>query len=298
MLTLLLLSLLWGSAFLMNDYVVEGFEPFTVVAGRLAIAGLALSTVLLMTGRSLPARSNWALLVVIAVVNNVAPFTLITWAQQHIESSLAATLIATMPLITFVIAAAMGAEAPTPEKGAGVVVGFIGAAVLIGPSLDDVTSSSALGELAVVAASLCYALGTIISREWLRGEPVALAWGQIAIGAVVAAPLALLFEGVPDGGAPASAWTALAGLGLFSSAAAYILFFSLIQRMPATNVAIVSYLIPVVATLLGWLVLGEDIGLSLLLGLALIVGGMMAVNGSARAWLTRAPRSEAPAAGG
>lgn len=297
-LTLVFLSLLWGSAFLMNHYVVEGFEPFTVVAGRLALAGVALSVALRLTGRALPPRGAWPLLVVLGAVNNVAPFALITWAQTHITSSLAATLVATMPLMTLIIAVGIGSETGTFEKAGGVAVGFVGAAVLLGPGLDDVTNSSTLGQLAVLLASLCYAIGTILSRERLRGEPVALAWGQVVFGAIIAAPLALAIEGVPGFDAPAKSWGALVSLALFSSALAYILFFQLIQRVAATNVAIVSYLIPVVATLLGWIVLDEPIGPRLLVGLVLIIGGMMAVNGTLRAWLARMPHGEAPAAGG
>lgn len=288
-LTLLILSLLWGSAFLMNHLVVEGFDPLTVVAGRLALAGVALTLALRLTGRALPPRSAWPLLIVLGAFNNVAPFTLITWAQEHITSSLAATLVATMPLMTFILAVGVGSESGTVEKAGGVAIGFVGAAILLGPSLEDVTNSNTLGQLAVLLASACYAASTILSRERLRGEPIALAWGQVVFGAIIAVPLALAFEGAPDWGAPVKSWGALVSLALLSSALAYIIFFTLIQRVAATNVSIVSYLIPVVATLLGWVFLDEPIGARLALGLVLIVGGMMAVNGSLRAWLARAP---------
>ncbi len=284
---LFVLSLIWGSAFLLNDVVVEEMPPVVTVAGRLIIAAVMLTTMALVSGRGWPPRAMWPVLLALAVVNNVMPFTLITWAQQYITSSLAATLNATMPLFTFVLAVGIGSERGDLQRAAGVVVGFAGTAILIGPDITDLTNSNTLGELAVIAGALCYAVGTIIARQKLRGDPIVLASGQMIFAAAVAIPLTLAVDGVPNTDVSLKAAMALLALGVFSSGVAYIIFFTLIQRVSATNVALVSYMIPVVATLLGWLILDEKIGLNLFVGLTLIIAGMVAVNGGAGALFRR-----------
>ncbi len=296
---LLLLSLIWGSAFLMIGVAVDDVAPLTMVAGRLILAGAMLTVIALVMGKGLPPRSTWGVLLVMAVLNNALPFTLITWAQQHITSSLAATLNATMPLFTFVIAAAIGSERATPERSIGLVVGFIGAAVVMGPDVTDLTSSSTLGELAVIAGSLGYAASTIVARQKASGDPVVLSSGQMVIGALIMLPVALIFDGRPDPDISAKAALSWAGLGVFSSGFAYIIYFTLIQRVSATSVALVSYLIPIVATVLGWAVLDEAIGVNLFAGMALIIAGMMLVNGTLRGLLAwGSPRSRGDAEGG
>ncbi len=289
---LLLLSLVWGSAFLFNRAVVQDISPLTVVAGRLMIATIVLVPAALITRSAMPPRASWPALAFMATFNNVVPFTLITAAQEHISSSLAATLIGTMPLFTLVVTWLFATEQPDLEKVAGLLIGFVGAVVLIGPDLRDFTDANTLGELAVLAASVCYAASTVVARQYARGEPLALAGGSMVIGAVMAAPLALIFDGVPDADVSAKAALALLALGTLSSGLAYIIFFTLVQRIAATEVAVVSYLIPIVATVLGWLVYDEKIGVNLFVGLALILAGVMTVNGSVRLLARRANRGE------
>ena len=279
---LLLLSLLWGAAFLFNNEVVRSVPPLTVVAGRLIIASCLLVPMALLRARVMPSRNVWPSLAFTALFNNVIPFTLITSAQEHISSSLAATLIGTMPLFTLGFAIMLATERPDREKIAGLIIGFVGAIVVIGPSLGDFTNSDTIGQLAVVAASACYAISTIVARQYARGAPLALAAGQMVIGAAVALPLALLIDGAPSIDIPAKAGASWLALGLLSSGLAFIIFFTLVQRVAATQLSVVSYLIPIVATLLGWLVLDETIGVNLFAGLVLIVIGVMATSGSLR----------------
>ena len=193
------------------------------------------------------------------------PFSLITWSEEHIASSLAATINATMPLFTFAIAIALSVERPTFDRALGLFVGFVGAVVLVNPSLSDLTSSSTLGEFAVIAASASYALSTVLARDRLNvGDPLAFAAGQVAAGAIIAVPLALIIDGTPHLHLSAGAALSWVALGLVCTAVAYVIFFSLVQRISATQVALVSYIIPVVATILGWAALGEHIGYTLL----------------------------------
>ena len=282
---LLLLSLVWGAAFLFNGEVVGSVPPLTVVAGRLSIAACLLVPVALLRQRSIPQPGIWPVLVFMALFNNVIPFTLITAAQEHISSSLAATLVGTMPLFTLVFAIALGTERPGAEKVAGLVIGFLGAVVVIGPSLGDFTDSNTVAQLAVIAASACYAIATVVARKYARGDPLGMAAGQMVVGAVAALPLAFAIDGAPSFDIPLKAAFAWLALGLLSTGLAYIIFYALVQRLAATQVSMVSYLIPIVATVLGWLVLSETIGISLFVGLVLILIGVVAANGSLRSMI-------------
>ena len=291
---LLLLGIIWGAAFLFINVVVDDVPPLTVVAGRMLLAAAALLVVLAATGRGMPARSLWPLLVVLGVINNVLPFALITWSEQHIASSLAATLNATMPLFTFAIAVALAVERPSVDRALGLVVGFAGAIVLLNPSFGDLTSSSALAEFAVIAASACYALATVLARDRLHeGDPLAFAAGQLTAGAVIATPLALAVDGTPHLHVGAGAALSWAALGIVCTAVAYVIFFRLVQRISATQVALVSYIIPIVGTLLGWAALGEHVGWTLIAGLVLILAGLAIVNGTSRTLLDRALHRDA-----
>ncbi len=285
---LVLLGIIWGSAFLFINVVVAEVPPLTVVAGRLLLATALLLAVLRATGRPLPSRSTWPVLVFLGAVNNVLPFSLITWAELRVTSSLAATLNATMPLFTFVIAIVLAVERPTFDRSLGLVIGFAGALIIINPSLHDVTGSNTLAEFAVIAASAAYGWSTVVARDRLhQGDPIAFAAGQLAAGACIAVPLALIIDGTPHLHVAAGAALSWAALGVVCSALAYIIFFSLVQRISATQVSLVSYIIPIVATLLGWAALGERIGFTLIGGLALILLALAIVNGNLRALLHR-----------
>lgn len=284
---LVVLACIWGSAFTLITVVIDESDPLTIVAGRLVIGAVFMGLLALALGKGLPARSMWPVLLLLAVTNNILPFALITWAQEHIPSSLAATLNATMPLFTYLIAVAIASDRWTNERAAGVVVGFIGTAVLIGPDITEISSENTLAQFAVLVAALGYGGSTVIARERLHGEPIALSAAQLMFGAALSVPIALLAHGSLDVDVSAGAAVAWITLGIVPSGLAYIIFFGLIQRVSATSVSIVSYLIPVVATVLGWALLDERIGLNLFVGLALIIAGMAAVNGSLSPLLRR-----------
>ena len=293
---LLLLGVIWGSAFLFIDVAVGDVPPSTIVAGRLLLAALALLAFLRATGRPLPSRDVWPLLVFLGVMNNVLPFSLITWSEQHIASSLAATLNATMPLFTFMFAVGLRQERASLERGAGLVLGFAGALIIVNPGLHDFSSSSLVGEFAVIAAAASYGVSTVVARARFReGDPMSFAAGQLLAGAVIAIPIALAVDRAPHlhvSAAAALSWLALA---IACTAVAYVIFFDLVQRIAATQVALVSYIIPIVATVLGWAALGEHIGPGLIAGLVLILSALAIVNGNARQLVeafARTPRTQ------
>jgi drug/metabolite transporter (DMT)-like permease len=279
---ILLLSGCWGVAFLFIRVVVREVPPTTVVAGRLVLAAAIITPLAWRRDGVMPPRSTWPALLFLAVFNNVLPFVLITDAEQHISSSLAAAIVATMPLFTLIFAVAGRTERADVDKVAGLLTGFAGAVVLVGTDLADVTDSSTLAEFAVIAASASYAISTVVARERSSGDPLSLASGQMVMAAAIALPLAFLVDGRPDlavGWHAALSWL---GLGALSSGLAYVLFFLLIEDLPATQVAVVTYLVPLVAAVLGWAVLDERLGLNLFVGLTLIVVGVAAVNGTLR----------------
>ncbi|MDE3095054.1 MAG: EamA family transporter [Chloroflexota bacterium] len=280
---LLLLGVIWGSAFLFIRVAVRDVPPMTLVAGRLILAAAALLVLLRATGRAFPPRAAWPILLLLGVTNNVLPFVLVSWSEERIASALAGTLNATMPLFTFLIAVSLRQERLSVGRAAGLAVGFAGAFIIVSPTLGDLASANKVAEFAVIAASASYAFSTVAARAHLRaGDPVGSAAGQLVAGALVATPLALLVDRAPHLHASAGAAMSWIALGLLCSAFAYIIFFALVQRVGATQVALVSYVIPVVATVLGWAALGEHIGYGLIAGLALIFLALAMVNGNVR----------------
>jgi drug/metabolite transporter (DMT)-like permease len=290
---LILLSVIWGSAFMLVKVVLEEVPPLTLVAGRLSGAFLFLAFALLLTGRSLPrGRRPWRAFVVLGIVNNVFPFTLLTWGQQHIDSSLAAILTASMPLSTVVLAHFWINERLTIDRALGVLIGFGGVFLLIGADLRDLTESSTLGQLAIVGGVLGYAFGTVFARQYLQdADPVVTAAGQTLVGTAVVAPVALAADRPFDLSVSVKVGLAWGTLGVLSSAVAYLLFFSLIRRITATQASMVTYLIPITAVVLGALVLDERVGLNSFAGLAIIILGVWIVNGGGR-WLAERLRGE------
>jgi drug/metabolite transporter (DMT)-like permease len=299
---LVTLSVIWGSAFMLVKVVLEEVPPLTLVAGRLAGAVLFLTAVVALTRHAFPrTRQAWKAFLILGVGNNVWPFTLLTWGQQHIDSSLAATLTASMTLSTAVLAHVWIKERLTPDRALGLLVGFAGVFVLIGADLRDITSSSTLGQLAVIGGVQGYAFGTVFARRYLQdADSAATAAGQTLVGGLLMLPVALGADRPFDlhlGARHAIAW---ATLGVLASGAAYLLFFWLIRHVTATQASTVSYLIPITAVFLGALVLDERLGANSFAGLALVILGVWLVNGGI-VWLAqrrrRTPALEAGPAG-
>ncbi len=284
-LALLLLSAIWGSSYLFIAIGAEALPPVTLVAMRLLIGAAALQIVLRLRGIPLPGSPRvLAALAFMGLVNNIVPFTLITWAEtpgpQQIDSGLAAVLTAAVPIFTVIIAHfALKDERFTTLKAAGVTVGFVGVVVLMSPRLNGGIDQPLWGALAVVGAALSYAVAVTFSRRALsQVQPIVIGAMQMTWSALALIPIALLADRTSLAGVPARAWFAVAWLGLLGSGIAYILFFGLIQRVGATRTAIVTYLMPVVAVLLGAMFNQEPIHWTLIAGLALIVGGAALVN--------------------
>ncbi|MES2136501.1 MAG: DMT family transporter [Pseudomonadota bacterium] len=279
-----LLALIWGGAFFFIGVAVRHVPPLTYVALRLTLAAAAMWLFLKFKGQpiGLP-RQAWGSMLVLALLNNALPFTLFGWGQTHIASGLASILNATTPIWGVVVAHVLTHdERMTPRKIAGVLLGFGGVATMIGPSLLSSLGSSALAQLACVAASLSYALAAVWARRFRRlgFSPLSVTTGQLTAGALVMLAVSMLVDhpwrmAMP----PLTAWAAITTLALMCTAFGYVLYFRLIDRAGATNALLVTLLVPPVAILLGGLFLGEQLAPQDFLGLALIALGLAAIDG-------------------
>ena len=300
----LLLAAIWGSSFLFIKIGLdEGVGPLTIVSLRTLFASLLLGVVLLARGDRLPLQWDvWKRMAFLGVSNIVVPFALIAWGQQYIPSGLASILNAMVPLFTIVLAAvALADEHITVARLAGLGIGFGGVVLLALPSLEaaggDADAALAVaGMLAVVIAAIFYAIASVYTRRRLTGHaivkqpdgswrapsPSEISFGSAFSAFVIISLMAVLFER-PDGGLyalPSSglAWLAMVWLGALGTGVAYLLFFRLIERWGATRTTLVTYVIPVVAIALGFIVLGERLRPLELVGAALIIGGVVLVN--------------------
>jgi drug/metabolite transporter (DMT)-like permease len=291
-LILLVLALIWGGAFFFIGVAVRHVHPLTYVWLRLTIGAAGLWGWLAFKGErvSLP-REVWGSILLLALLNNAIPFTLFGWGQTHIASGLASILNATTPIWGVVVAHFLTRdERMSPRKAAGVLLGFGGVAVMIGPSILSSVGTSGLAQLACVAASLSYALAAVWARRFkkLGISPFSVTTGQLTAGAVVMLPMSMIVDrpwtqALP----PLSAWMAIAALALLCTAFGYVLYFRLIDRAGATNALLVTLLVPPVAILLGGLFLGETLAPQDFGGLALIALGLAAIDGRLLTSLSR-----------
>ena len=280
---LLFLALIWGAAFFFIHVAVTHVAPLTYVWLRLTIAAAGLLVWMRWKGEklSLP-LPVWGMMLVLALLNNVVPFALFGWAQQHIASGLASILNATTPIWGVVVAhIATSDERMTPAKLIGVVIGFAGVATMIGPDLLT-SGGSLLPQLACILASLCYALAGVWARRFkpMGLKPLKVATAQLLVGALVMTPVSLTVGQPWVGGSPSlTALGAITVLALGCTAFAYVLYFRLIDSAGAINATLVTLLVPPVAILLGALFLGEILTAGQFMGLAFIALGLAVIDG-------------------
>lgn len=294
-LLLLALSVLWGGSFLFIGIAVKELPPLTIVTLRVALAALALLVVVQVLGRGMPREpAAWRAFLGMGLLNNLVPFCLIVWGQTQIASGLASILNATTPLFGVVVAHLMTAdEKMTGNRLAGVLFGLAGVAVMVGPAALAGLGDRLLPQLAILGAALSYAFAGVFGRRFraLGLQPLQTAAGQVSASTLMLAPVALIVERpwtLPMPGAATLA--AVLALALLSTALAYILFFRILATAGATNLMLVTFLIPVSAILLGALVLGEVPQMRQFAGMALIGAGLLAIDGRVAA-LWRSPAS-------
>ena len=277
------LSILWGVSFLFGKVALAELPPFTLVLGRFGIAALALLLAVRLTGHRIPRSPRlWGGFFVLGALNSLIPFGLIAWGQVALTSGLASILNATTPLFTALVAHAWGDERLTSHRLTGVLVGFAGVCVLIGPGVLGHLGTHTLAELAILGAAVSYAFAGTYGRRFRALPPVVPVAGMMTTAAVMALPIALVVDRPWTLVVSPRTWAALLGLALLSTALGFVLYFRLLATAGATNVMLVTLLMPVVALLLGSLILGETVTGTALAGMALILAGLLVIDG--RLW--------------
>jgi drug/metabolite transporter (DMT)-like permease len=283
---------LWGGSFFFNGVVLRELPPFTVVFLRVTIAAIILLPGLWIYRLGFPrVFSDWKPFFAVALFNNVLPFSLIVTGQTYIPSGLASILNATTPLFTVAVMAAAGEEKLSARRVAGVIAGLIGVIILHGDHL-GFASGQGFGILLCLAGAFSYGISALIARRHLVDTPpLATATFQMlasvammtVVAGVVERPWQLPLPG-------ASTWLAVLGLAALSTALAYIVFFQILRRSGATNVMLVTLLIPVTAILLGYLALGESISLREIFGALVIGSALLLIDGRVlkitRGWIS------------
>jgi drug/metabolite transporter (DMT)-like permease len=293
---LLLLALLWGGSFFSAELALRELSPQTLVFFRVALAAMILHAVRFLRAPDdkMPRDGRfWAQLSLMGLLNNVLPFNLIFWGQTHIASGLAAVLNATTPVFGVLVAHALTAdEKLTRQKLAGVSAGLAGVVLVIGPpavgELGLRFSLALLAQLAVLAAACCYALAAVLGRRFRRYSPLVVASGQLTASATMMLPI-VLASGDAASVLSLSMTTigALLALALLSTAVAYWIYFHLLSSAGATNLLLVTFLIPITALLLGIGLLGERLTVEAAAGMAVIAAGLFVIDGRAFRYRSR-----------
>jgi drug/metabolite transporter (DMT)-like permease len=287
-----LLSVLWGGSFFFNGVVLRELPPLTLVLLRVALAAIILLPLLWVYRIDFPKGfSGWKPFFAIGLFNNVLPFSLIVAGQTYVPSGLASILNATTPLFTVVVMAAAGEEKLQAPRIAGVIVGLVGVVILRGWNLggEGFWSRQGIGILLCLAGAFSYGLAALVARRLLSNSPpLGTATFQLLASSVMMVVVAGLVERpwqlpMPD----VTTWFAVIGLAALSTALAYIVFFQILRRSGATNVMLVTLLIPVTAIVLGYLVLGEQISPREIAGALVIGSALLLIDGRVLEWFRR-----------
>jgi drug/metabolite transporter (DMT)-like permease len=298
-----ILGFMWGSSYLFIKIGVDaGLTPFTLITLRLLLGFVLLATVVAIAREPLPRDARtYGHLIVMGAVNIAIPFSLITWAELTVDSALAAILNAAVPLFVIVIAAIfLRDERITANRLAGLALGFVGVVILVGFDPAKLASGSLAGEIALIGSTISYACGAVYAKRNIHGlRPMIPAIFQVGFALAMVTVLAFVFEHPIETvlQMKPEAIFAVVWLGFLGSGLAYLVFFRILGRWGATRTSMVAYLLPVFGIALGALVLNEHVDLRLLVGTALVIGGVALVNSKygARPLFQRGSASVEPA---
>lgn len=284
---LFLLGAIWGASYLFIKVAVGVFPPATLVLGRVLIAGV-LSWLILKAQRSgLPRdRRDWVSFAGTGLLNGALPYTLITWGEQYVDSGLAAILIASSPIFTVIFAQFfLHDERLTVAKVVGILLGFLGVAALVGPDALAGARNSLLGDLAIIAAAISYGAAFIWTRLRMRAvAPMQATTGQLLMATLYILPIALIVDKpwqltLAPTTQTLAAVASLLTLAVVGTSLAYLLYYWLVKQVGATQTSLVTYISPLISVMWGALLLGERLTAGDFIGFALILAGLVVING-------------------
>lgn len=277
---LLLLAALWGASYSFIKIGVTTIPPITLIAARTLIAGLILIVIIRLRGLRLPTDVlTWKYFLVQACLNSVVPFTAIAWAEQTTEAGLAAILNSTTPIFTFLITLLITRhEAVTSRRLFGVTAGLAGTCLIIGVQALTGLGNELWAQLAIIAATICYAGAAIFGRNFKSLDPMLPAAGSLISGAIILIPLSLIIDQPWTLTPSANSVFALLGLAVFSTAAAFTIYFRLIHTLGSVGTTAQAYLRVPIGVGIGAIFLGERLTSTAWLGLAFVIIGVIAMT--------------------
>ena len=282
---LLLLAFIWGGSFLSIRIALDEIGPLTAVAHRTGWAMLILWTYVIIRRLALPTNWRvWAAFLVMGLLNNVIPFSLMAWGQLHIETGLTSILNASTPIFGVIAAAIFFAdEQLTPRKAIGVAVGFIGVSTAIGLGAFKNFDIRSLGQLAVIGGTISYALAGVWARKMMGYlKPQVAAAGMLTGASLITIPMAYVVEGPISLDLEPRTWAAISYYAIVATAIAYMLYYRVLAMAGSGNLMLCTLLVAPVAIILGAIVLGEALPLRAYAGFALLALGLMILDG--RLW--------------
>ncbi|WP_170475724.1 DMT family transporter [Ruegeria arenilitoris] len=270
------LGLIWGGTFVVVAMALEGYGPLTVATSRTTLGAVTLLIMMWITKRKIPTggRNLWRSIIVIGILSTALPFVLLSWGQQFVSSAFAGLSMAAIPLMVLPLAHFFSDEPLNLRRFVGVLVGFSGALVLIGPGLVQLgMGTEPLAQLACIGAALCFACASIFTRRCPPIDPVVLSALSLVVGSIALLPLMLLVEGLPSwhGSIPS---IAIILLGLVPTAFATLLRVSIIRSAGSVFMTLVNYQVPIWSMVFGSWILSEALPLRFYIALAMILIGL------------------------
>lgn len=279
---LLLLSVIWGGSFFLYAVALEDLPVFTIVFLRVSLGSLGLWLCAWAIGLlSRRQAALWRSFLVMGLLNNAIPFSLIVWGQQEVASGLAAILNATTPFFTVLVANRLTADEKLSwNRLLGALVGLSGVGAMMGTDILAAQGGAFLSQLAIIGAAISYGFASVYGRRFAQTPPLITAAGQTAGSSLILLPLMLVIDApwrlaLP----PFQTWLAIAGLAVLCTSLAYILYFTILKRAGATNIVLVTFLVPASAILLGVTFLGESLDLHHVIGMITIAIGLALIDG-------------------
>ena len=277
---LLLLATLWGASYTLIKIGVATIPPITFIAARTLIAGGILLAIINLRGMKLPREaSTWRRFMFQACLNSVIPFTMIAWAEQSVDAGLATILNSTSPIFTFLLTVFLTQHEPvTPRKLFGVVAGITGTCLIVGFEAFNGLGHGLWPQLAIVAATVCYAGAAIFGRGFKGLDPMMPAAGSLICGALILIPMSMLVDHPWKLAPSPQSILALLGLSVFSTALAFVIYFRLIQTLGSVGTTAQAYLRVPIGVGIGIFMLGETPTSTIWAGLICVIAGVAAMT--------------------